>query len=405
MAAQPARIRELKAAITANSMLSIAVLPFANLSADPENEYFCDRLAEELLNALTRIRDLRVVARTSAFSFKHQQLDVREIARRLNAATVLEGSVQRMGNQLRTLTQLINAADGYHLWSEQFDREMGNVFAIQDEIAGAIIDKLRVKLLPSERAAVVKRHTYSVEAFQLYLKGLHFWNRRFAPGVLGKAIEYFQQAIATDPRYSLAYAGLADCYNLRGDFQFCALLETFPSAAATAEKALEIDDTLAEAHAALGYNSRTRGMMSFCAAWILLDNVGRNNVIGFFQIRRMSLHLAASGDIDLSEGSEPLYAGFAGSTWLSFIVIATPGKLERHSKVPAQPEHLDLIQPDKRVDDFGPGMCMAPHRLRQQPVEKVPELRSGIGKALAVGAVMPADDVTGGVQFSVVSSE
>ncbi len=247
-------IEEHRTAVSADSLSSIAVLPFANLTAAPENEYFCDGLAEELLNALTRIRDLRVVARTSAFSFKHQQLDVREIGRRLNAATVLEGSVQRTGNQLRILTQLINAGDGYHLWSERFDREMGNVFAIQDEIAGAIIEKLRVKLLPGEKAAVVKRHTDSVEAFHLYLKGRHFWNIRFAPGVLGKAIECFQQAIATDPRYGQAYTGLADCYNLRGVFQFCAPHETFPIAAAAAEKALEIDDELAEVHAALAYN-------------------------------------------------------------------------------------------------------------------------------------------------------
>jgi TolB-like protein/Tfp pilus assembly protein PilF len=247
-------IEEHKAAVRADSMPSIAVLPFANLTAAPENEYFCDGLAEELLNALTGISDLRVVARTSAFSFKHQQLDVREIGRRLNAAAVLEGSVQKTGNQLRILTQLINTTDGFHLWSERFDREMGNVFAIQDEIAGAIIDRLKVKLLPGEKAALAKRYTDSVEAFHLYLKGRHFWNRRFAPGVLGRAIECFERAIATDPRYSLAYVGLADCYNLRGVFQFCAPHQTFPIAAAAAEKALEIDDTLAEAHAALGYN-------------------------------------------------------------------------------------------------------------------------------------------------------
>ena len=247
-------IEEHKAAENAASVPSIAVLPFSNLSAAPENEYFCEGLAEELLNALTRVSNLRVVARTSAFSFKHQQLDVREIGRRLNAATVLEGSVQRTGNKLRILTQLINAADGYHLWSERFDRDMGDVFAIQDEIAGAIIDKLRIKLLPGDKAAVVKRHTDSVEAYHLYLKGRHFWNRRFAPGVLGKAIECFQQAIETDPSYGLAYAGLADCHNLRGVFQFCAPREAFPIATAAAEKALEIDSTLAEPHAALAYN-------------------------------------------------------------------------------------------------------------------------------------------------------
>ena len=247
-------IEERKAAVSAESVHSIAVLPFTNLSAAPENEYFCDGLAEELLNALTRVSDLRVVARTSAFSLKHQQLDVREIGRRLNAAVVLEGSVQRTGNRVRILTQLINTADGYHLWSERFDREMDNIFAIQDEIVGAIIDKLRIQLLPDEKTAVIKRYTDSVEAFHLYLRGRHFWNRRFAPAVLEKAIECFQQAIATDSRYAPAYSGLADCYNLWGIFQFCAPHETFPRAAAAAERALEIDNSLGEAHAALAYN-------------------------------------------------------------------------------------------------------------------------------------------------------
>ncbi len=232
---------------------SIAVLPFANPSAAPENEYFCDGLAEELLNALTRVSDLRVVARTSAFAFKHRHLDVREIGRRLNAAAVLEGSVQRTGNRVRILTQLINASDGYHLWSERFDCEMDDIFAIQDEIAGAIIDKLKVKLLPHEKKAVLKRYTDSVDAYQLYLKGLHFWNRRFAPGTVEKALEYFQHAIRVDPRYGLAYTGVADCYNLLGLFQFRAPHETFPRAMAAAEKALEIDNTLAEAHASLAF--------------------------------------------------------------------------------------------------------------------------------------------------------
>jgi len=246
-------IEERKPAPSADSAPSIAVLPFSNLSAAPENEYFCDGLAEELLNALTRISDLRVVARTSSFSFKTRQLDVREIGIRLNAATVLEGSVQRTGNRVRVLTQLINTADGYHIWSERFDREMDDIFAIQDEIAAAIIDKLKVKLLPNEKSAVEKRYTASVEAYHLYLRGRHFWNGRFAPGAVEKALEYFQQAIGVDPRYGLAYSGVADCYNLLGLFQFRAPHTTFSSAASAAQKALEIDNTLAEAHTSLAF--------------------------------------------------------------------------------------------------------------------------------------------------------
>lgn len=238
----------------AASQPSVAVLPFANLSAAAENEYFCDGLAEELINALTKVRDLRVVARTSAFSFKHQQLDVREIGRRLKAAAVLEGSVQRTGNRLRILTQLINSEDGYHIWSERFDCEMGDVFAIQDEIASAIIDKLSVKLGASEKPALLKRYTESVEAYHLYLKGRHFWNRRFAPGALERSIEYFEKAIGVDPRYGLAYSGLADCHNLQGLFFLRDPVKALASGMAAAEKAAEVDNSLGEAHASLGYS-------------------------------------------------------------------------------------------------------------------------------------------------------
>lgn len=241
------------ATATATSAPSIAVLPFANLSVDPENEYFCDGLAEELLNALTKVKNLRVVARTSAFSLKHQELDVREIGRRLNVATVLEGSVQKAGNRLRILTQLIDAADGYHLWSERFDRQMDDIFAIQDEIALAIVEKLKVKLLADEKMALVKRYTENLDAYHLYLRGRYFWNKRFVPGAMQQAIKCFQQAIKTDPHYALAYTGLADCHNLSGLWQFRAPHEVFPAARVAAYKALELDDTLAEAHTSLAF--------------------------------------------------------------------------------------------------------------------------------------------------------
>jgi tetratricopeptide (TPR) repeat protein len=154
---------------------------------------------------------------------------------------------------VRILTQLINTADGYHLWSERFDREMNDIFAIQDEIAGAIIDKLKVELLPNEKNAVTKRHTGSVDAYHLYLKGRHFWNRRFWPGALEKALEYLRQAIGADPRYALAYSGVADCCNLLGLWQFRTPRQASVSSTAAAEKALEIDNTLAEAHASLAF--------------------------------------------------------------------------------------------------------------------------------------------------------
>ncbi|MBA4313676.1 MAG: hypothetical protein C0417_13720 [Chlorobiaceae bacterium] len=231
---------------------SIAVLPFTNLSADKEQEYFCDGMAEEIINALTQVEGLRVVARTSAFSFRGKEIDIREIGEKLNVETVMEGSVRKSGNRLRITAQLINVADGYHLWSERYDREMQDIFAIQDEISLTIVDKLKVKLLKEEKAKLVKRYTDDLEAYALYLKGRYFWYRRYEGG-LQKGIECFQQAIDEDPLYALAYVGIADCYNQFGLWGFLPPNEAYPKAKAACAKALEIDDTLAEAYASLGW--------------------------------------------------------------------------------------------------------------------------------------------------------
>ena len=241
---------EKEQATEAKSSLAIAVLPFVNLSDDPENEYFCDGLAEELINALTKVKDLRVVAHSSAFWFKGRDVDVREIGQKLNVGTVLEGSVRKAGDRLRISAQLINAADGYHLWSEQYDRQMEDVFAIEDEISLAIVDKLKIKLLSDEKAALMKRYTDNLEAYQLYLRGRYFWSRRYEGGLL-KGLEHFQHAVEKDPRYALAYAGVADSYSSLGVWCFMPPRDVFPRAKAAAEKALEIDDLLAEAYTSL----------------------------------------------------------------------------------------------------------------------------------------------------------
>ena len=231
----------------------IAVLPFLNLSGIPEDDYFCDGLAEELLNSLSRIKDLRVIARTSAFALRHCHLDMREIGRRLNATIVLEGSLQKTGNHLRVFTQLISTADGCHIWSERFDRQMDGVFAIQDEITEVIISKLKLKLMVDEKMALVKRHTESIDAYHLYLKGRYFFNKRFEPGAMQNAIGQYQKATQIDANYGLAYSGLADCYNLLGIFQFRSPSDVFPKAREFSERALKCDDSLGEAHASLGY--------------------------------------------------------------------------------------------------------------------------------------------------------
>ncbi|MCI0416568.1 protein kinase [bacterium] len=228
---------------------SIAVLPFTNMSADDENEYFCDGLAEELLNALAKIDHLKVAARTSSFSFKNKNANASQIGKALHVKTILEGSVRKSGNRLRITAQLIHAADGYHLWSERYDREMKDIFDVQDEITLAVVDALKVKLFGEEQSAVLKHHTRNPEAHEFYLRGLFYFNR-FTPDDFQKASESFRRAIAIDPRYGSAYAGLADAYTELSFYTFSPS-ETMPKAREAANKALELDDRLAEAHNSL----------------------------------------------------------------------------------------------------------------------------------------------------------
>ena len=234
---------------------SIAVLPFANISADPDNEYFCDGLAEELLNALAKIDGLKVAARTSSFFFKGKNVDASSIGAALHVATVLEGSVRKSGDKLRITAQLISAADGYQIWSERYDRKLRDVFDIQEEITIAIVDSLKIKLLGEQRAEVLKRYTENAEAYQLYLRGRFYWNKRTSSGYR-QAIDYFERAIELDPNYALAYSGISDCYNSSGfSFDVGALpsKDFAEKAKSAAVKALELDANLAEAHTSLAY--------------------------------------------------------------------------------------------------------------------------------------------------------
>ena len=230
---------------------SIAVLPFANVSADPENEYFSDGITEDVINALSKIPALRVASRTSAFAFKGAPEDIRSIGRQLNVATVLEGSVRRAGTRLRVTAQLIDVGTGYHLWSEQYDREMHDVFAIQDEISRAIVGTLEVKLVQSSDEHLVTRHTDNIEAYNLYLKGRYFWNLRGAG--LNRAADYFQKAIDEDPEFALARSALADTLSLFGWYRMAPPKESFPKAKEQALAAIELDGDLAEAHTSLAF--------------------------------------------------------------------------------------------------------------------------------------------------------
>jgi adenylate cyclase len=220
------------------------------MSADPENEYFCDGLAEELLNALAKVDGLKVAARTSSFSFKNKNVNVDEIGRALRVSAVLEGSVRRSGDRLRVTTQLISVADGYHLWSERYDRQMEDVFDVQDEITLAVVDALKVELLGEEKAAALKRYTDNTEAYELYLKGRYHYNKYTGEGWL-KAIEFFESAIAEEPEYAPAYAALASVLDFVWFFSVLPAEESIAKCRAAAFRALEIDDDLDEAHSAL----------------------------------------------------------------------------------------------------------------------------------------------------------
>jgi eukaryotic-like serine/threonine-protein kinase len=235
---------------------SIAVLPFTNMSSDPENEFFADGITEEIINALAQIPDLRVAARSSAFSFKGKQADLRSVGASLNVRTVVEGSVRKSGNRLRIQAQLINVSDGYHLWSERYDRELQDIFEVQDEIARTIASRLRVTLGVNSVKPLVAAGTNDLEAYQLYLKGRFHWNKRTAEGMRA-AIGYFQEAIAMDPAYALAYAGLADAYSLASFLGVFPPAEVMPKAKVAATKALELNNRLAEAEVSLGYASFT----------------------------------------------------------------------------------------------------------------------------------------------------
>jgi serine/threonine-protein kinase len=232
----------------ARDVPSIAVLPFADMSADKSQGYFGEGIAEELIHALARIRGLRVVARTSAFALKDKNLDVREIGRILDVGAVLEGSVRSAGNKLRVTAQLINVTDGFHLWSERFDRDAGDVFAIQDEVSLAIVEQLNVTLHVGEREALQKRTTVDHEAYNLYLKGLYLVARP-RPDTLQTALRFFQEALNRDPGFAKAYAGIANVHGMFGNFNFAPPGEAWPKAKAAVAQALALDPELAEAHA------------------------------------------------------------------------------------------------------------------------------------------------------------
>ena len=228
---------------------SIAVLPFVNMSGDTENEYFADGLSEELLNLLAKIPDLRVAARTSAFKFKGEKIDVKDVAQKLNVAHVLEGSVRKSGNKVRITTQLIKAADGYHLWSETYDRTLDDIFVVQDDIAGEVVKALKLTLLGT--TSVTRSKPVNPEAYSFALQGRFFLDRGGRED-LERSVDYFRQARERDPSYAPAWAGLSQAYAAQADVDYLPLVDGYRQAREAAEKALALDPQLVDAHLAMG---------------------------------------------------------------------------------------------------------------------------------------------------------
>ena len=230
---------------------SIAVLPFDNLSRDPDNAFFAEGVQDEILTRLAKVADLKVISRTSTQHFKSAPDNLPQIAKQLGVMNILEGSVQKANDQVRVNVQLINALTDAHLWAETYDRKLTDIFAVESEISKTIADTLQAKLTGSEKISIAKVPTANTEAYELYLKGRFFWNKRTGAD-LKRAIDYFNQAIAKDPNYALAYAGLADSYTLLSVFSAASPQDSIPQARVAAKKALELDNTLAEAHASSG---------------------------------------------------------------------------------------------------------------------------------------------------------
>ena len=250
-ATNPVLANEQKAQTPNIPAKSIAVLPFDNLSRDPDNAYFCEGVQDEVLTRLAKVADLKVISRTSTQRFKSAPSDLRDIAKQLGVMNILEGSVQKSGDSVRVNVQLINAATDAHLWADTFDRRLTDIFAVESEIAKTIAETLQAKITGSEKTSIAKAPTANPEAYELYLKGRFFWNKRNGDD-LRKAIAYFNQAIAKDPNYALAYVGVADSYLLLPSYGAVSPADSVPQARAALKKALALDDSLAEAHASFG---------------------------------------------------------------------------------------------------------------------------------------------------------
>lgn len=326
----------------------LAVLPFVNMSADPENEYFSDGITEELLNSLTKVDGLQVTSRTSAFAFKGKNDDVRDIAVKLNVDKILEGSVRKSGNRVRITAQLINAADGYHIWSENYDRNLTDIFEVQDEISGIIANRLKENLtIPLNHSHHVKAPARNIEAYTNYLKGLHYLNR-YTPADAKTALKYFEQAFTLDPTYALAYAMIAETYAYLGSTGQMSPVKAFEQAKEYSDRALELDDTITEGHIAraarlLYYEWKWKEAHATLQKVIALNPgaVGAYKMLGFYYIA-MGQKQEAVKALEEASKIDPLNAGITQSLGTMYVFVG------EYEKAIAQAEKNLEMDPNMR---------------------------------------------------------
>jgi TolB-like protein/Tfp pilus assembly protein PilF len=292
---------------------SIAVLPFVDMSPEKDQDYFCDGMAEEIINTLSHIENFKVIARTSAFAFKDKQVDIREIGRILGVETLLEGSIRKSDNRLRITAQLIKVADGSHIWSERYDRDMKDVFAIQDEISLAVADNLKFKLLEEIKLMAAKRHSDNLEAFNLYLKGTYCYQMMTAEG-FKKGVEYFEQALQKDPKYGTAYAGLAAVLINSTAFGNVPPDKAYPIANKYVNKALKIDSTSTAAYNVLGvintfyYWNWKEAEQNFKYSLEINPNRSLNHLYYSFLLTVTGRHEEAISEVKRAQELDPLSA-------------------------------------------------------------------------------------------------
>jgi serine/threonine protein kinase/Tfp pilus assembly protein PilF len=340
---------------TPRTLNSIAVLPFKDISPQRDQDYFCEGLAEELINALTQVKGLKVPARTSSFSFKGKDEDIREIGRQLNVGSILEGSVQKAGNRLRITAQLISVSDGYHIWAERFDRNIEDIFSVQDEISMAVVEKLKVELLEGEQEKLTKRHTQNKEAYQLYLKGRYHWNRR-SPKDMIIAVDNFQRAIDKDQSYALPYAGIADVFNMLAEFGFIPPQGAYLKSKELLQKALDIDDSISEIYSSLA-------LITYCYEWDLpaaerharrAIELNPQNMYGHITLGEI-LGTMGRNEEALEEAKMGIEADPLSSMFQAFygIILGTSGRMEECRE---QLQRAIAMEPDQAMFHLWLGM-------------------------------------------------